>query len=172
MYSTSNLFGDAESIFCSFAFSGPIKPVVETSAKPEAIDVQDRSPITLTIGDNATALTNTSITIQCPTSGVPKPTVTWTKDGQELQSVSRYIVQDDSSLLITGADKVDNARYTCTAESLVGKDGASSILVVVGKCRREEPLQNTSSLGSGKCANSLSLFQKYTYKKKYSASKA
>ena len=117
-----------------------------------------------------TALTNTSITIQCPTSGVPKPTVTWTKDGQDLPS--RYIVQDDSSLLIIGADKVDNARYTCTAESLVGKDVASSILVVVGKCRRKEPLQNSSSLESGKCAGSLSLFQKYASKKKYSAGKA
>lgn len=126
----------------------------------------------MTIGDNVTALINTSITIQCPTSGVPKPTVTWTKDGQDLPSGSRYIVQDDSSLLIIGADKVDNARYTCTAESLVGKDGASSILVVVGKCRRKEPLQNSSSLESGKCADSLSLFQKYASKKKYSAGKA
>ena len=111
----------------------PSKPVIDIPEKPKTIEAQDLSPITLTIGDNVTALTNTSITIQCPTSGVPSPTVTWTKDGQEIPSGGRYTVQDDGSLLIREANEEDNARYTCTADSVAGKDSASSTVGVLGK---------------------------------------
>ena len=89
----------------------------------------------MTIGDNVTALTNTSITIQCPTSGVPTPTVTWIKDGKEIPSEGRYTVQDDGSLLISEADEEDNARYMCTADNVAGRDSASSTVKVVGKLR-------------------------------------
>jgi len=87
----------------------------------------------LFIGDNVTALTNTRITIQCPTSGVPTPTVTWTKDNQEITDDGRYTVQDDGSLLISEADEEDTARYTCTADSVTGEDSASSTVQVIGK---------------------------------------
>ena len=80
-----------------------------------------------------TALTNTSITIQCPTTGVPKPSVTWTKDGQEIPTGGRYRVQDDGSLMIYEAGEEDNARYTCTADSAVGEDSSTSIVKIVGK---------------------------------------
>ena len=112
---------------------GPSKPLVKISDKPITVEAQDRSAITLTIGNNVTALTNTSITIQCPTSGVPTPTVTWTKDGQEIPSEGRYTVQDDGSLLISETDEEDSARYTCTADSVAGKDSASSTVRIVGK---------------------------------------
>ena len=114
-------------------FLEPSKPAIDTTDEPKAIKAPDRSPITLTIGDNVTALTNTSITIQCPTSGVPTPTVTWTKDGQEIPSGDRYTVQDDGSLVISKTVEEDSARYTCTAESVAGKDSASSMVQVVGK---------------------------------------
>ena len=113
--------------------TGPSKPMVKTPDESTTIEAQDLSPITLTIGDNVTALTNTSITIQCPTSGVPTPTVTWTKDGQNIPSGGRYTVQDDGSLVIREADEEDNARYTCTADSVAGKDSASSMVQVVGR---------------------------------------
>ena len=87
----------------------------------------------MAIGDNVTALTNTSITIQCPISGVPIPTVTWAKDGQEIPNDGRYIVQGDGSLLIKEALEEDTARYSCTAESVAGKDSATSTVQIVGK---------------------------------------
>ena len=111
----------------------PSKPTINTTDEKRAIEAQHRNAITLTIGDNVTALTNTSITIQCPTSGVPTPTVTWTKDNQEIISGGKYNVQDDGSLLISEVDQEDNARYTCTADSSAGKDSASSTIRVVGK---------------------------------------
>ena len=87
----------------------------------------------MNIGDDVTALTNTNITIQCPISGVPTPTVTWTKDGEHVPGDGRYTVQDDGSLLISEAVEEDNAQYTCIADSIIGKDSVSSKMQIVGK---------------------------------------
>ena len=122
----------------TITFTGPSKPNVKIPKKPKTIKAQDRNPITLTIGDNVTAITNTSITIQCHTSGVPTPSVTWTKDDQDIPSDGRYTVQDDGSLLISEADEEDTARYTCTADSVAGKDSASSTVQIVGKLCDEQ----------------------------------
>ena len=99
---------------------------------PTVLEAKDRSPISLSIGDNVTALTNTSITIQCPTSGVPTPTVTWTRDGQEISNGEKYKVQNDGSLVISVADENDSGQYTCTADSIAGKDSVSSTVQVKG----------------------------------------
>lgn len=100
----------------------------------ETIEAQDSSPVTITIGDNVTALANTNITIQCQASGAPKPSVTWSKDNKKLSSGDRYTVQVDGSLLlIIGTRIEDSARYTCTAESVAGTDSASSKVQVVGE---------------------------------------
>jgi len=82
-----------------------------------------------------TALTNTSITIHCPTSGVPTPTVTWTKDGRDIPAGGRYTIQDDNSLMISKADVEEGARYTCTADSVAGQDSVSTDVQIVGKKR-------------------------------------
>ena len=119
-------------LYCVFYLPEPSMPLVKTSSVSKTTEAQDRSPIRLNIGDNVTALTNTSITIKCPISGLPTPTATWTRDGQKISSEGRYKVQDDSSLLINGANMEDNARYTCIAENVAGKDSASSTIQVLG----------------------------------------
>ena len=107
--------------------------MIKIPDQPKTIESIDQSPITMTTGDNVTALTNTSVTIQCHASGVPPPTVTWTKDGQKITSGDRYTVQEDGSLLIRESEKSHTARYTCTAESAAGEDSASSTVQIVGK---------------------------------------
>ena len=114
-------------------FTGPSKPKVKIPEKSRTIEAQDQSPITLIIADNVTALVNTSITIQCPNRGVPTPTVTWTKDGEQIANDRRYTIQDDGSLLISEVVEDDSARYTCTADNIAGKDSASSTVQIVGK---------------------------------------
>ena len=134
-YTTVNVKKNSPSTkyFLFLVFIAPSKPLVKASSDPKTIEAQDRSPVTLPIGDNVTALSNTSVTIECPTTGVPKPIVTWTKNGQKIFSGGRYLVQDDGSLLITEADEEDNARYTCSANNVAGKDSASSNVTIVGK---------------------------------------
>lgn len=97
------------------------------------ITAQDRTPLTITVGNNATAINETKITIQCPTNGEPKPNVTWSKDGQKIPEGSKYAVQKDGSLLFRKAGKHDSGLYTCTSENIVGNDSASTVIQVVGK---------------------------------------
>ena len=125
--------GNSQNLSNFLCLLAPLEPAIVTSAEPKVIEAENRDPVTATIGDNVTALTNTSITIQCPTSGIPTPTVTWTKDGMEIPSGGRYKIKEDGSLVIRASGIEDNAKYMCTAESISGKESLSSILTVVGK---------------------------------------
>ena len=129
------MFLPSLSLFINFFLfsTDPVKPSIITPEIPKTLEPKDLSPITLKIGDNVTALTDTSITIQCPTSGVPPPSVTWTKDDQEILGGDRYKVQDDASLVIDYADENISGRYTCTSSNVAGNSSASSVVQIVGK---------------------------------------
>ena len=47
--------------------------------------------------------------------------------------MGRYKVNDDGSLTISEAEEQDGGQYTCTAESVAGKDNKSSMVQVIGK---------------------------------------
>ena len=121
--------------------------MIDVPDQPRTIKAQDRSPVTLSIGENVTALTRTIITIQCNASGVPIPTVTWTKDDLQIPRGDRYTVQDDGSLLISNSREGDYAKYKCTATSIAGKDSAYSTVQIVGK-RSTHKLKNHSDYRS------------------------
>ena len=109
---------------------------MELPLTPRVINALDGNPVNIRVGDNVTALSNTSITIECPNSGIPKPTVTWTKEGVEVVSDEKFTIEADGSLVINGVDGKDNARFTCTANSSAGRDRASSTLQIIGKVHR------------------------------------
>ncbi|XP_048583436.1 hemicentin-2 isoform X2 [Nematostella vectensis] len=106
----------------------PAKPSIERTNKPRPISPEDGSPITITIGDNITALTNTQVTFRCNATGTPMPSVIWTKDGQVLVSGPRHVINKDGSIVIQKASPVDRGRYTCTARNSHGEDRVSSTL--------------------------------------------
>ncbi|KAM9858177.1 hemicentin-1 [Aulostomus maculatus] len=60
-----------------------------------------------------------AITLSCETSGVPKPTVVWSKGRQPLDKV-RLQTDPDGSLRIPHPTKDDAGVYICTATSSVG----------------------------------------------------
>ncbi|KAL9986930.1 hypothetical protein ACROYT_G001147 [Oculina patagonica] len=128
--SAYNILG-SDSKTSYFAILEPSKPQINIPEDPTTIEAQNRSPITVSIGDDLTALTKTNVTIQCPTSGVPRPKITWTKDGRILRTDGRYTVQPDGALLIDDADKEDSARFTCNADNVNGQDSASSTVQIV-----------------------------------------
>ena len=107
----------------------PVKPVIEVPKPGRDIPVGDGSPVTINIGDNVTAASNTTITIRCPITGIPTPVVTWEKDGDPVVGSGR--AQEDNSLVITGAQ--DNAKYTCRVSSVAGEDNLSSMINLIGQ---------------------------------------
>ena len=115
----------------SFISTEPVKPVIEVPEPGREIPIGDGSPVIMNIGDNVTAASNTTITIRCPVSGVPTPSVTWMKDGELLVDGEKLSVTDDNSLVIRGA--VNSAKYTCSVQSVSGTSSLSSIVKVVGQ---------------------------------------
>ena len=91
----------------------------------------------MNIGDNVTEASNTTITIRCPVTGVPTPSVTWKKDGAEITAGMEYSVTRDNSLVIEGATAEDSAKYTCRVKSVSGTDEESSVVKILGKFQHQ-----------------------------------
>ena len=89
----------------------------------------------MNIGDNVTAASDTNITIRCPVSGVPTPSITWMKDGKQLSPGDNVVITSFNSLVITQTAAEDSAKYTCDVQSLAGSDTASSVVQILGEYR-------------------------------------
>lgn len=81
-----------------------------------------------------TAAANATITIRCPVSGTPTPTVTWQRDGVNIIGDDLISIADDNSLIMKQPIVQDSATYTCSAESEFGKDEVSSRVRIIGLC--------------------------------------
>ena len=110
----------------------PVKPIIEIMEAPQEIPVGDGSPVTMNIGDNVTAASNTNITIRCPVSGVPTPSVTWMKNAVDIVANEKLFV-DGSTLVIEGANYQDSGKYTCRVRNHFGKIDMSSFVNIAGK---------------------------------------
>ena len=109
--------------------------MIEVPKTGRDIPVGDGSPVSMNVSDNVTAASNTTITIRCPVSGVPTPSVTWHKDGVQIVDEDKVSIMVDNSLVITGAEVKLSAEYTCSVESTFGKDSTSSNVRIIGKWR-------------------------------------
>ena len=112
----------------------PVKPAIEVPKYGQDIPLDDVDAMTVNIGDNVTAASNTTITIRCPTSGVPTPAVTWQKDGVQIIEGDKFTVTNDHSLVINDADVKHSAKYSCIAQNKFGKDEVSSTARIIGTC--------------------------------------
>uniref|UniRef100_A0A8C8BK34 Neural cell adhesion molecule 1 n=1 Tax=Otus sunia TaxID=257818 RepID=A0A8C8BK34_9STRI len=86
---------------------------------------------------NATANLSQSVTLACDADGFPEPTVTWTKDGEQIEEADdeeKYSFNyDGSELIIKKVDKSDEAEYICIAENKAGEQDATIHLKVFAK---------------------------------------
>ena len=111
-----------------------MKPLIKRPGTPRHIRLDDihGDQEFLNVGDNITALVETFLSIACSVSGTPKPSVTWTKDGQSLDGDGIWI-EVNGSLVIGSAQPSDAGRYTCTATNPAGEDTVSTNVEVAGK---------------------------------------
>jgi len=63
--------------------------------------------------------------IVCRVHAEPKPTITWSKDGQKVASSSRILIDHFGSrhtLTVIGVEKTDFGKYTCEATNALGSE--------------------------------------------------
>jgi len=84
-------------------------------------------PSNQTIGLGATAR------FSCQSSGDPAPSITWYKDGAQVQPGSRYFILSNNSLVITNAVDSDKGWFTCLARNAAGSAQDKAYLFVTGK---------------------------------------
>lgn len=82
--------------------------------------------VTLRIGSDLKVLAGNTIELLCDATGVPKPTLTWKKDG----TILRW---SGSSLLVNNIRVRDSGLVTCEARNYLGIDMKTSQITVVGK---------------------------------------
>ncbi|XP_032366843.1 ADAMTS-like protein 1 isoform X1 [Etheostoma spectabile] len=73
-----------------------------------------------------------SLELRCEALGDPEPSLTWTKNGEELHYNSRVGLLSTGSLRIQSPRKVDEGLYTCTARNRLGSTSVSSRLQITG----------------------------------------
>ncbi len=62
------------------------------------------------------------ITLQCEADGVPRPAISWMKDGRPLSAGSMVQILNEGRLLrIQDAQVADTGRYTCIAVNVAGQ---------------------------------------------------
>ena len=107
------------------------KPQITSTEEPKNIPIGDGSRVAMTIRDNVTALPNTTISIACPTNGIPRPRVTWKMNGEMLHLDQDHLVEESGTLTVQRV--TESALYTCSVENEVGEDAASSSVVIIGR---------------------------------------
>ena len=108
--------------------------MIEVPESRRDIPVGDGSPMTMNIGDNVTAASNTTITIRCPVSGVPTPSVEWFKDDVQVTDVKQLFEAGNYSLVIERPEAEDSGKYTCRIQSFFGKEELLSVVTIIGNC--------------------------------------
>lgn len=118
----------------SVAFSAePSAPRILTSSQPK--EIMNRVSITEAVGSSLLVLDKSNVTLSCEASGVPRPRVSWSKDGTPLNITSPL-------LELPLVESLDEGRYRCTATNLQGFDVRYTILSVIGKLIAEFELSS------------------------------
>ena len=75
------------------------------------------------IPQNVTVNETNPIVLGCDASGFPKPSITWTKNGQVVSKLKQLYIQSST--------RRDSGMYVCTASNGVGQDKTAKVYVTV-----------------------------------------
>ncbi|KAJ3585437.1 hypothetical protein NHX12_014156 [Muraenolepis orangiensis] len=101
--------------------------------RPGKVGVAVGSGVTVSVGTPVILQQQvTGLEVKCEVTGHPTPTITWTRDGQEIRSEGRVDLLQDGSLRILSPVTGDEGTYVCTATNRHGSTRAESRLLISG----------------------------------------
>ncbi|XP_020929926.1 ADAMTS-like protein 1 isoform X2 [Sus scrofa] len=114
------------------------KPVI--LRKISAAQQLSASEVVTHLGQTVALASGTlSVLLHCEAIGNPRPTISWARNGEEIQFSDRILLQPDDSLQILAPVEADVGFYTCNATNALGYDSVSIAVTLAGK-----PLVKTS----------------------------
>ncbi|XP_062064144.1 ADAMTS-like protein 1 isoform X3 [Lepus europaeus] len=128
----------------SQASGGPRRPQRKPAIlrKISAAQQLSASEVVTHLGQTVALASGTlSVLLHCEAVGNPRPTITWARNGEEVQFSDRILLQPDDSLQILAPVEADVGFYTCNATNALGYDSVSIAVTLAGK-----PLVKTSRM--------------------------
>ncbi|MGH0153100.1 UNVERIFIED_CONTAM: hypothetical protein FKN15_061142 [Acipenser sinensis] len=80
------------------------------------------------------------LVVKCEAVGNPEPTISWSKNGEQLKASSRVGMLPDGSLQIFSPSETDVGFYTCTARNSIGATALSSTITLTDQREDAPPL--------------------------------
>ncbi|XP_071373120.1 hemicentin-1, partial [Centroberyx affinis] len=106
----------------------------QAGTQRKRVDLQVYVPPSIAGGrTNVTVTVNVQTTLSCEATGIPKPTVTWTKNGRTIntdQNQNMYRLLSSGSLVVIAPTVEDTAVYECVVSNEAGEDSRAINLTV------------------------------------------
>ena len=91
-------------------------------------------------------INGTTLTLSCPAQGKPEPTLTWFKDGAQLEAGGEVeVVASGAALRVANVRPESSGRYTCVARNKAGEADQDVVVFVMSK---SFGIRRSSSLSS------------------------
>ena len=111
-------------------FSASAAPVIDRVPDRDVV-ISDGAVRTVIGRSSVLFVPGESVYVTCTATGIPDPTITWSRNGIELTDTGRARVLDGGVLLVTETE--ESEMYTCTASNEAGDDQETITLNRAGK---------------------------------------
>uniref|UniRef100_A0A3Q3ALP3 Hemicentin 1 n=1 Tax=Kryptolebias marmoratus TaxID=37003 RepID=A0A3Q3ALP3_KRYMA len=115
----------------------------QAGTQRKRVDLQVYPPSISDSRTNVTVIVNVQTTLPCEATGIPKPAVSWQKNGRSIttdQNQNMYLLSS-GSLVIIAPTVEDTAVYRCVVSNEAGNDSRSVHFTVIPPSIADEPTE-------------------------------